>query len=192
MNGDGNLLEIEPLQQLTPESGVSNGDKETDDGFRMKKTIGLFTGVNLIVGTIVGSGIFVSPKGVLIESGSLGSALLVWGLCGVIALFGALSFAELGTCIRKSGGQYAYIQEVYGPFAAFLFLWSFVIVVMPAANAVIGLTFAHYVLQPFFPTCTSPDAAVRILAALAICKCVIAVCIKVKLKKLFLKKQYFN
>ncbi len=64
----------------------------------------------MILGSIVGSGIFVSPKGVLVEMGSIGAALLIWALCGVVCLIGALCFAELGTVITKSGMGDLYVR----------------------------------------------------------------------------------
>lgn len=73
----------------------------SEDGLRLKKHLGLMNGVGIIVGIIVGSGIFVSPKGVLLEAGSLGSSVIVWALCGAACLVGAMCYAELGTAILK-------------------------------------------------------------------------------------------
>eukprot|EP00918_Siedleckia_nematoides_P034677 GHVU01075426.1.p1 GENE.GHVU01075426.1~~GHVU01075426.1.p1 ORF type:complete len:507 (+),score=17.56 GHVU01075426.1:80-1600(+) len=147
---------------------------------RLKRTLGLFSGVGLIAGSIIGSGIFVSPKGVLMESGSVGLALCVWTASGLICLLGAHCFAELGTCIRKSGGMYAYIQEAFGNLAAFVYLWAALVIIFPAANAVIALTCANYILQPLFPTCSAPDAAVRLIAAAAILLLTFVNCASVK------------
>ena len=72
--------------------------------------------------------------------------------------------------IPKSGGDYAYINEAFGPLPAFLYLWSALLVIMPAGNAIIALTFANYILQPFYPECEPPYDAVRLLAAGVICK----------------------
>ena len=72
--------------------------------------------------------------------------------------------------IPKSGGDYAYISEAFGELPGFLYLWSALIMIMPAGNAIISLTFANNVLQPFFADCEPPDNAVRLLAATIICK----------------------
>lgn len=146
-------------------------DKKNDSVVKLKKELGLLNGVAIIVGVIVGSGIFVSPKGVLLEAGSVGLSIVVWCLCGFISLIGAICYAELGTCILKSGADYAYITESLGPLPAFLYLWVALIVIIPTGNAITALTFANYILQPVYPDCSgAPDIAVQLLAALCISK----------------------
>ena len=151
-------------------SGSAGVTSSLSGSVKLKRRLGLFNGVAMIVGGIIGSGIFVSPKGVLVCAGSVGAALLVWAACGFIALIGGLCYAELGTTIPKSGAAYAYINEAFGPLPAFLFVWVSVVVIMPCSEAISGLSFAYYVLQPMYSHCDPPDVAVRIFAAAAICK----------------------
>ncbi|XP_062591735.1 b(0,+)-type amino acid transporter 1-like isoform X2 [Saccostrea cucullata] len=144
-----------------------NGEK---DHCNLQKRVGLLSGVCLIVGTMIGSGIFISPKGVLAGTGSVGLSLIVWVGCGIISLFGALSYAELGTLITKSGAEYAYLHEAFGPFhktlgaiPAFLFAWTSVLILKPALFGVVSMSFALYTTEPFFE-CGPPDVLVKIVA----------------------------
>ncbi|CRK91868.1 CLUMA_CG005489, isoform A [Clunio marinus] len=144
--------------------------EEKHERVQMKKQLGLLEGCAIILGIIFGSGIFVSPKGVIQEVNSPGASLIIWTLCGALSMIGALCYAELGTCIPKSGGDYAYIKEAFGDLPSFLYIWDATVIFVPATNAIMSLTFASYVMQPFFAAeCEVPKIAVQLLAAATIC-----------------------
>ncbi|XP_060001546.1 large neutral amino acids transporter small subunit 2 isoform X4 [Lagenorhynchus albirostris] len=147
--------------EASPESSAGGG-------VALKKEIGLVSACGIIVGNIIGSGIFVSPKGVLENAGSVGLALIVWIITGLITAVGALCYAELGVTIPKSGGDYSYVKDIFGGLAGFLRLWIAVLVIYPTNQAVIALTFSNYVLQPLFPTCFPPESGLRLLAAICL------------------------
>ncbi|XP_069949305.1 Y+L amino acid transporter 2-like [Cherax quadricarinatus] len=179
-----NLLKREPVQKERETHGeqeetehkkvaeLENESKKIcdgDGGVGLKKELGLVDCVGLIVGNIIGTGIFVSPRAVLHYTGSVGMSLSVWVASGVVAMFGALCFAELGMMIPQSGGNYTYIHEAFGPIPAFLYLWVAVVVSIPTNRAIAALTFANYCLQPFFPDCQEPpQSALRIVGILII------------------------
>uniref|UniRef100_A0A8B9CQ11 b(0,+)-type amino acid transporter 1 n=1 Tax=Anser brachyrhynchus TaxID=132585 RepID=A0A8B9CQ11_9AVES len=148
---------------------------------RLKQEVGLISGVSLIAGTMIGSGIFMSPEWVLHHMGSPASSLLIWAACGVLATFGALSYAELGTVIKESGGEYIYILRIFGSFPAFLFAYTSVILVRPAGLAAVCLSFAEYAVAPFYPGCSSPQVVVKCAAAACILVLTIINCLNVRL-----------
>lgn len=72
--------------------------------------------------------------------------------------------------IPKSGGDYAYIGTAFGPLPAFLYLWVALLILVPTGNAITALTFAQYLLKPFWASCEAPIEAVQLLAAVITCK----------------------
>ncbi|XP_075611427.1 cystine/glutamate transporter isoform X1 [Balearica regulorum gibbericeps] len=141
-------------------------DKKEGEAVFLRKKITLLRAFSLLIGSMVGSGIFISPKGVLKNSGSVGFSLVVWFACGVLSMFGALCYAELGTRITKSGGHYIYILETLGPLPSFLFLWAEFFAIRPANSAVVSLAFGRYMLEPFFAPCAAPVPAVKLVSLL--------------------------
>ncbi|KAG8524798.1 b(0,+)-type amino acid transporter 1 [Galemys pyrenaicus] len=131
--------------------------------------MGLWSAVSLITGCMIGSGIFMSPQKVLIYTGSPGTSLVIWAACGLLVMLGALCYAELAALVPGSGGEYTYILRTYGSLPAFLVIYSFVLVGRPAAITAVSLSFAEYVVVPFYPGCSSlPQAVVKGVAAICI------------------------
>ena len=133
-------------------------------GERMPRSVGLLNAVAVSIGITIGSGIFRVPATVAGLLHDPGSVVLCWVLGGVMALCGALTFAELAASLPRSGGMFAYILEGFGPVPAFLFGWAELTVVRAAALGAIATIFAEY-LGYFIPLTA---AEVREVAALAI------------------------
>ncbi|CAN9508447.1 unnamed protein product [Ophioblennius macclurei] len=151
------------------------------EAVRLQRTIGLLPAVCFIVGTVVGSGIFIAPKGVLKNSGSVGLSLLVWALCGVLSLFGALCYAELGTSFTKSGGHYTYLLETLGPLPAFLRLWAEFIFIRPSVASYVSLAFGRYVVEPFYAPCAAPPALIQLVSLLGVTFVIAVNCLSVSM-----------
>jgi APA family basic amino acid/polyamine antiporter len=119
-------------------------------GERLPRTVGLLPAIMVLIGITIGSGIFRVPARVAGQLGSPGLVLVAWVLGGVLALFGALTLAELAALFPRSGGVFAYIEEGFGPMPAFLFGWSQLAVIRASALGAISTIFAEY-LGNFIP-----------------------------------------
>ncbi|XP_071569043.1 b(0,+)-type amino acid transporter 1 isoform X3 [Temnothorax nylanderi] len=161
--------------------GLEGTDAEANDPVHLKRRVGLVSGVALIVGTMIGSGIFVSPSGLLLRTGSVGLSFLVWTSCGLLSLCGALAYAELGTMNTSSGAEYAYFMDAFGAPPAFLFSWVSTLVLKPSQMAIICLSFAQYTVEAFTVDCEPPDQVVKIVALLAIVLILLINCYSVNL-----------
>jgi APA family basic amino acid/polyamine antiporter len=118
----------------------------------------------LVIGGIIGAGIFLNPTIVAQRTGSATASLLTWGLGGVIALIGAMCFGELGARHPHAGGSYVYLREVFGPLPAFLYGWTYLVVVNSGGIAAVSVTFAGYACRLF----TLEDGFIRPLAISAL------------------------
>ncbi len=111
--------------------------------------LGLWDAVSLIVGIIIGAGIFRTPSDIFERVPGPGMALLVWIIGGLLALVGAFCFAELASTYPRSGGEYVYLTRAYGPFAGYLFAWAQLTVIRPGGIAAVAYVFAEYAARLF-------------------------------------------
>ncbi|XP_071823680.1 Y+L amino acid transporter 2-like [Apostichopus japonicus] len=161
-----------------------NGNK-VDEKVRLVKQVNVFDCVALVTGIIIGSGIFLSPKGILENTGTVGWALMVWVLCGIFTFVGALCYAELGTSIDKSGGDYTYLR-ILQPILGFLRVWTMILAVSTVPWTVLAITAARNITASLIDADCDVDkkAATQILAA-CILACIIFVnCWSVKLSRM--------
>lgn len=155
----------------TPENGSpKTTSSDATKKVQLKKEINLFNAVCIIVGIIIGSGIFVSPVGILQNVKSVGMSCVMWTVTGLFSTLCALCFAELGACIPESGGEYIYIKRAFGDFPAFLALWINFVIICPVNVAASSLVFATYILRPLYQDCDPPITSMRLLAATIISK----------------------
>jgi len=110
----------------------------------LPRVIGTIGSTALVVGTVIGSGIFLVPHNVAQQVGSVQSLLAVWVLGGALALAGALSLAELGAALPEAGGVYVYLREAYGKLPAFLYGWGMLLVIESGSVATLAVAFGIY------------------------------------------------
>ncbi|RZJ29315.1 MAG: amino acid permease [Flavobacterium sp.] len=117
-----------------------------------KRELGLLDGTMLVVGSMIGSGIFIVSSDMARQVGSAGWLILLWVITGLITVIAAVSYGELSAMFPKAGGQYVYLKEAYNKLIAFLYGWSFFAVIQTGTIAAVGVAFskfAAYLYEPF-------------------------------------------
>src|SRR5262249_3407917 len=117
---------------------------------QLEQRLGLFSATTIVVGSMIGSGIFISPSIMAGKVPTPGVLLGLWLFGGLFTIFGALAYAELAAMIPHAGGQYVYLREAFGPFWGFLYGWTLFLVIQTGFNAAVSIAFAKY-LGVFVP-----------------------------------------
>ena len=113
----------------------------------LARKLSLFDAVSIVVGIVIGGGIFLVPSVIARNLPTAGSILLVWLAAAILSFFGALAFAELGAMLPATGGQYVFLREAYGPLIAFLCAWTLFLIIMAAQISSLAIGFAIYLSQ---------------------------------------------
>ncbi|RXM41841.1 APC family permease [Flavobacterium sp. YO64] len=125
---------------------------QENDQENFKRELGLLDGTMLVVGSMIGSGIFIVSADIARQVGSAGWLTLIWLISGLITVIAAVSYGELSAMFPKAGGQYVYLKEAYNKLIAFLYGWSFFAVIQTGTIAAVGVAFskfAAYLYEPF-------------------------------------------
>ena len=167
------------------------GGPSADPPIKLRKVMSITDTSAYIICTVIGSGIFISPKGVLQNAGSPGMALVMWLVTGVISAVQAFCYAELSLTFPEAGSDYTYVRRIFGDMVrhlckttlkyllwdflirclfqfAFLFIWVNYLIRDSASRGVVSLTFSTYFCQMFFVGCQPPESLKRVVAAMAL------------------------
>ena len=140
---------------------VSTGVKSVIDDDGLVRALGLRSGVLFVLGSVIGSGIFLTTGMMAVKLPSATLLLTAWAAGGALALAGGLTYAELGSMFPKSGGVYVYLREAFGPFVAFFYGWAAFFVFWSGGIAAVATGFAEY-LSYFFPALSSSHVLWRL------------------------------
>jgi len=145
-------------------------------GERLPRSLGLFSAIAVLVGSTIGSGIFRTPAVIADRVPSPGPMLAVWVLGGILALCGALTYAELAAAFPRSGGVFVYLREAFGRLPAFLFGWTELLVIRASALGAIATVFAEYLLRSLGKSPELPEFAGLVHQVAAVAIAVTAAC----------------
>src|SRR2546422_10719262 len=121
---------------------IPQGSTKSEHGF--VRAIGLFDDTMIVVGSMIGSGIFIVAADISRQTGSAGGLLLTWILTGLLTISAALSFGELAALFPHAGGQYVYLREAYSPLWGFLYGWTLFLVIQTGTIAAVAVAFSRF------------------------------------------------
>src|SRR5690348_4371203 len=124
-------------------------------GPSLQRVLGLWSAISIVIGTVIGSGVFLVPSAMIHYVGSVRNLFLVWVIAGLLSLFGALTYAELAAAMPEAGGEYVYLGAAYGPFWGYLYGWTQFWVAKSGSIATLAAGFYTY-LTAFYPVLGLP------------------------------------
>src|ERR687883_1965230 len=119
-------------------------NQKGDQGGKLVRGLGLTDATMIVIGSMIGSGIFLTSAESARTVGAPGWLLAAWALAGVLTITGALCCAELAAMMPKAGGQYVFLREAYGPATGFLFGWALLLVIQTGTIAAVAVAFANF------------------------------------------------
>jgi amino acid transporter len=119
-------------------------------GPTLERVLGVWSAISIVIGTVIGSGVFLVPSTMIRFVGSVERLFVVWFIAGLLSLFGALTYAELAAAFPEAGGEYVYLSEAYGPFWGYLYGWTQFWVGKSGSIATLAAGFYTY-LTAFYP-----------------------------------------
>src|SRR5213083_1099594 len=161
-----------PQSYLSAKPGDSSTPLGMTTGTRPRRRLGLFDATMIVMGGIVGAGIFANPSEVAHRVHTPFLILGVWTLGGFIAMCGAFIWAELATRLPGTGGQYLYLREAYHPSVAFVYGWGLLLVTQPGGMAAVAVIFSSY-----FRALTGADWSNSVIAAIALLALTVVNCL---------------
>src|SRR6516225_9136129 len=139
---------------IRPASAVAK--TEVAAGPELVKGLGLTSATTLVMGSMIGSGIFIVSAEIAREVNSPGLLILAWAATGFMTIVGALAYGELAAMMLKAGGQYVYLRESLGPLWGFLYGWTLFLVIQTGTVAAVGVAFGKF-LGVFFPSISASN-----------------------------------
>jgi len=127
-----------------PVSSMNTATNPPEPAHELPRALGYTGSTAIVIGTIIGSGIFLVPHDIALQVGSVRALMLVWLIGGVLSLAGALSLAELGAANPSAGGIYVYLRDAYGRLFAFLYGWALLLVINSGSLATLAVAFGIY------------------------------------------------
>ncbi len=142
------------------QANTAAGKKQTSvppfrSGPTLQRVLGLPSAISIVIGTVIGSGIFLVPSSMIRSVGSVQTLFVVWIVAGILSLFGALTYAELAAALPEAGGEYVYLSAAYGPFWGYLYGWTQFWVAKSGSIATLAAGFYTY-LTAFVPGLALP------------------------------------
>ena len=180
------LIEKKERELYTEKEDISVAQGTKPGKGSLLRAMNVFDATAFLIGSTIGSGIFITPSSIQQATGSFGVSMLCWLVGLMIAILGGFCYIELALLVNKTGGDYAIIMKAYsfrnqwlqafGSLLAFLFGWTSMLITGPSSTAIVALTCCRYLIRPFYLDCDEiPESVLKTLSLFTICKATLCI-----------------